>query len=327
MGAKMKSSRKVCAILAIAAMITILLTILFTQTVNPIVTQMSTQEKALNAMSDILGLNMTRYTAKLYNNFSYSSVNYGGLPEDDIAYTLAANDSELSVVVRFVNNSLMYLDFYGLNNSAPIYYTQQLSDDPIVATKTILSRLHTLTNSPIIGEMQGIIEKTTDVITANKTVGNLKCQVLVNTMRIDENLTSTSTSIYFMYTLNGAGSPKSISVHFQNGVLKTIVNTWDIFSIGNENITVTREQAIEIARAHASNSTSNLLNFTSARPVTAELRMVAREKLTLYPSWYVEIPLDYPGSSVNGWQEGIWADTGESSGGHPTFGSMSDSAR
>ena len=226
----MKLSRKVCTILAIAAMITILLTILFTQTANPTVTQTSTQEKALNVLSDILGLDMTRYTAKLYNNFSYSSVNYGGLPEEDIAYTLAANDSELSVVVRFINNSLMYLDFHGLNNSAPIHYTQQLSDNPIAATKTILSRLQTLTNSPIIEEMQSIIEKTPDVNTANKTVGNLKCQVLANTVQINENLTSTSTSIYFMYTLNGADSPKSISVHFQNGVLKTIANTWTSLS-------------------------------------------------------------------------------------------------
>ncbi|HSV49667.1 MAG TPA: hypothetical protein VLH35_05070, partial [Candidatus Acidoferrales bacterium] len=133
-------------------------------------------------------------------------------------------------------------------------------------------------------------------------------------------------SLYFMYTFNGANSPKSISFHFQDGVLRNYVDAWGIFIVGNEDVKVTREEAIEIARSDAIESSTNPLNFTSARTVTANLHMVVREKLTLYPFWFVELPLDYPNSTVNGWQEGIWADTGKIAYGHPTgmLGSMPD---
>ena len=81
-----------------------------------------------------------------------------------------------------------------------------------------------------------------------------------------------------MYSFNGTDSPKCIRFHFQDGVLKTIADTWNIYTVDNEHISITREQAIEIARAHANNSTSTPLNFTSARPTTAQLHM-KKEKI------------------------------------------------
>lgn len=318
----MKTS-KVMTILTI----TIIASVLLIQTPNTNAIQTNAQEKAINTMSNILGLDMTKYLAKLYNNFSGPSETYEGLTKDDIAYTLESADSKLFVLVRFVNNTLFYIDVQILNGSpSAIHYIQPLSTNAIAATKTLLTRMHTTTDAPILGDMQNILEKATDLATANKTMGNLKCQVKANSIQINSTFASTSTSIYFMYTFNGADSPKSMSFHFQDGVLRNFADTWNIFTIGNENVKVTREQAIEIARADASRSTSNPLNFTSARPVAVNLHMVVKEKLTLYPFWFVELPLDYPNSTINGWQEGIWADTGEIAYGHPTgmLGSMPD---
>ena len=323
LGEKKMRNTKTLAILAIA----IIATVQLIQTPNTYAAQTTAPEKALNSMSDILGLDLSKYSVKLYNNFSGPSEIYKGLTKDDIAYTLESTDSRLFVLVRFVNSALFYMDMQILDGSpSAIHYSKQLSTDPIAATKTLLTRVQTATNAPILSDMQNLFERTTDVPTANKTVGNLKCQATVHTININSTSTSTSTSIYFMYAFNGADSPKSISFHYQDGVLRNFADTWNIFTVGNENIKVTREQAIEIARTDASNSSSNPLNFTSIRPVTASLHMVVREKQTIYPFWFVELPLDYANSTINGWQEGVWADTGEIAFGHPTgmLGSMPD---
>lgn len=319
----MKTSKIVSAILIVTIIVTILLVTLFMQSVNTPVKQITTQEKALAAIKDILQLDFSKYTPELYNNFSYNSVNYAGLLEEDLAYNLEANDSKLFVTVSFVNNSFRYIDISSFNGSASAHYSQQLPTESVAATKVVLSRLQNFTDSQTISQMQDLIKEVTDINSANKTAGNLKCQVLINSMTINQSYTSKSISVYFMYTFNGADSPKSISIHFQDGVLKTVANTWNLFEVGNQEIKISREQAIEIAKTQANNSTTAPLNFTSLRPIIAELRMVVRENLRLYPLWSVELPLDYSGSSVNGWHTTIWADTGEVASGTPLFGSMS----
>lgn len=318
----MKPSKKVSSVLIVTIAITILIITLLIQSVNTPVKQISTQEKALTVIKEILQIDFTKYTPKLYNHFSYNSVNYNGLLEEDVAYNLESNDTKFFITVSFVNNSFRYIDFSSLNSSASAHYSQQLPTEPVAATKVVLSRLQNLTDSQTISQMQDLIKEVTDINSANKTTGNLKCQVLINQMPINQSYTANSISIYFRYTVNGADSPKSISIHFQDGVLKTVANTWNLFEVGNQDIKISREQAIEIAKTQANSSTSAPLNFTSLRPIIAELRMVVRENLMLYPLWSVELPLDYSGSSVNGWHTTIWADTGEVASGTPLFGSM-----
>ncbi|MEM3000413.1 MAG: hypothetical protein QXX34_07820 [Candidatus Bathyarchaeia archaeon] len=46
--------------------------------------------------------------------------------------------------------------------------------------------------------------------------------------------------------------------------------------------------------------------------------MLSRNPFVLYPFWFVELPLNYPNSTITGWQVGIWADTGEIAYSHPT---------
>jgi hypothetical protein len=318
----MRPIRKIGAVLTVTAVVIILIALVYTQSVNPPTTQLSSQEKALIVIRDILGLNFEKYTPKLNNNFTYNSIKYNGLLEEDIAYTMEANDSKVFIVVSFVNNSLNYIDLSNLNGSTPIHYTQQLSSDPITATRTVLSRLQRFTGDPIMGKMQNFIGEVSDINAANVSVGNFKCQVLIHSMPINRSYAAKGISIYFMYSFNDTDSPKSISIHFQDGVLKTVANTWNLFKIGSQDIKITKEQAIEIAKAQANNSTSAPFNFTSIRPIITELHMAVRGNLTLYPLWSVELPLDYPGASVNGWHTTIWADTGEVASGTPLFGSM-----
>ena len=120
-----------------------------------------------------------------------------------------------------------------------------------------------------------------------------------------------------MYTVNGADSPKSVNIQFRDGALTAFSNGWKFFSVGNENVRISREEAISIAREQANNATTTPLKYAD-RPVRADLHLQPREPFTLYPFWFVELPLNYPNSTVTGWQVGIWADTGKIAYSHPT---------
>ena len=122
-----------------------------------------------------------------------------------------------------------------------------------------------------------------------------------------------------MYVLNGAeDSPKSVNIEFRDGSLASITNGWSFYSLATDKVTLNRDQAIQIARQNANNATTAVLNYRN-EPVKANLHYISREDhFKAYPFWFVELPLNYPNSTITAWQVGIWADTGEIAYGHPT---------
>jgi hypothetical protein len=104
-------------------------------------------------------------------------------------------------------------------------------------------------------------------------------------------------------------------------------DAWELYVVGSEEVNVSREQAIAIAREEAVIAAESVtLVFPSDRPIIAEFSLEVRDDFKLCPFWFVEIPLDYSSNlSVYGWQVGIWADTGELMYCHPVgrYGDMS----
>ena len=284
--------------------------------------ELTVQEKALLVLTDVVGLDIAKYNCELSSYFSEYPDDYGGLVREDLMYTLELAGSKMQIDLRFVNKTLWSVNLYSYNNSMlSAHYVKQLPNGILDATKVILQRLQIFSDASYIQEMLSTMDTVADINSVNATIGNLKRQVIVNTELVyrnaTSNYTSTSTSIYFMYTLNDADSPKSVSVHFRDGALTGFGDGWKLFTVGSEIVNITREEAISIAREQANNSTTDPLNFGN-RPVRADLHMLPREPFTLYPFWFVELPLDYPNSKITGWQVGIWADTGKIEYSHPT---------
>jgi len=318
----MRLSKKLWAILAI----TIVTTLLLVQPPNVYAGQETVQEKVINALRDVAGIDVDKYTI---NVTSYSASptpeyeeNYRG--EEDIRLTLDSKESQLSVIAEYLNNRLIYMYISVLNGSSSgVHYVNALSDDPLIATREALDRLQKFTGNPVISDMQKIIEPPTNIDDLDgKTVGNIKCAVYKDPPLFDDNEIRPVGGIYFMYSPNGAESPKSIGVHFENGYFKGFHDAWNLYSIGSEEVKVSREQAIAIAREQAVEAAEGVvLEFPSDRAVIARLSLEVRDNFMLYPFWFVEIPLVYsPDLSIYGWQEGIWADTGEILYGHPVGG-------
>jgi hypothetical protein len=125
--------------------------------------------------------------------------------------------------------------------------------------------------------------------------------------------------VLLLYTANGVDfSAKSLRLVFQKHVLQELSDDWFLYKVDSTQVSVSQDQAIQIARNAAKNfewNASGVLvsNFAVLQePVSAVFFPHPRtESLTLVPYWYITLYLDreYPGG-VNSITVGVWADTG-----------------
>ena len=110
-----------------------------------------------------------------------------------------------------------------------------------------------------------------------------------------------------------------IILAFQNGSLKSFSDSWNRYPIGNVDELLSKEKAIDIAKANLENYSYKVGNETisnlgiNEKPdlIIANLTMQPRANV-LYPHWEVVLPLDkvYPGFTY-GVKVMLWADSGE----------------
>ena len=156
--------------------------------------------------------------------------------------------------------------------------------------------------------MLSLIDSANEVNT-EQTMGNVKLKTTVY---------GDNAEVILMYTANGFDySTKRIRMVFQNHVLQELSDDWFLYTVSDAPITVSREQAIQIARTAAQNFewTADGEQVTDFNILTDSAVFVPHprtESLTLVPYWYVTLYLDkeYPGG-VNSITSGVWADTGE----------------
>jgi hypothetical protein len=320
----MSLSKKIWTILAITMLAS---TFLLVQTPNVYAEQETVKEKVLNAMRDVAGIDVDKYTVTVYNYRSGPipefEKNYKG--EEEIYLTLKSAESQIGVLAECVNNHILCMNIYiESGSSSTVHYVNKLSGDSLAATREVLYRLQKFTGNSVISDMSKIMESVKNVEDiAGKTFGNIKCVVFTDPYNVNSNGVHPVNSIYFMDSSNGAESPRSIGFHFNDDFFKGFHDAWDLYSVSGADVKVSREQAIAIAREQAIVAAESApLEFPSDRPVIAELHMISRgETFMLYPFWFVEVPLVYSSDlTINAWQTGVWADTGEIEYGHPVGG-------
>jgi hypothetical protein len=130
-----------------------------------------------------------------------------------------------------------------------------------------------------------------------------------------------SADIKWMPIVNGIDIwQNAVIVSFRNGFFESLNDNWDRYQVGSTEISVSKEEAIRIAKQAAQDSTfvvgSSAIatpNFTFVDKYSdATFDLIPRENNMLFPRWDVRLALDkvYLGS-VTGFQVLIWADTGE----------------
>jgi DNA-binding transcriptional ArsR family regulator len=269
-------------------------------------------DKGMSIIRDVFQLDVSEYKMTLLSNTVEARSDLAGVVEQVLKYSLVSSETKIDLVLRFRNDhfSLYELSVLeGLPYYGPIYVQPQPTDI-LESARDVIERYKLSTGEPYLEEMSRLLASANGNVT-EQTLGNTKLKMTVY---------GDNAEILLMYTANGVDfSAKSLRLVFQKHVLQELSDDWFLYEVGDTQVNVSKEQAIQIARDAAKNFEWNIngvqvSNFNVlSEPVSAVFFPHPRtELLALVPYWYITLYLDreYPGG-VNSITVGVWADTGE----------------
>jgi DNA-binding transcriptional ArsR family regulator len=267
----------------------------------------------------VLGIDTAHYDTSLQSNDVEQNTLLGGVVEQTLQYSLTSSDSKFNVIFRFRSNRLSRYQIT-LVDGVPVYSEPQ-PISVLDSAKQIVENLKSYENAPYLDNMSKIANSLTTLTNAEVTDGNMKLTITISGQEV---------VVLWMYTENGVDfSPKSLRLTFEGGVLTELLDGYYLFTIGNTNLAVSSDKAIQIARNavkgfkwNADGTEVSSFNVLSS-PVYAIFHPMPRDSpLALVPYWQITLCLDkvYPGG-YNRIAVGVWADTGEVASIQPTSGS------
>jgi DNA-binding transcriptional ArsR family regulator len=272
----------------------------------------STAERVRTIIRDIVQIDITKYEIALLSNTMETRSDLGGVVEEILKYSLTNSRSKIDIDIRFRNNHFSLYEFSLLEGVPPYdpVFTQPQPTNILEVTKGIIERYKSSTNDPYLEEMSMLLASANET-NNEQTLGNTKLRVTIN---------GDNAVVLLLYTASDVDfTAKSLRLVFQKHILQELADDWFFYEVGNTQVSVSKEQAIQIARNAAKDFEWNasgvqVSNFDVLNePVSALFFPHPRtEPLTLFPYWYVTLYLDreYPGE-VSSITVGVWADTGE----------------
>jgi hypothetical protein len=301
----------------------------------------STKEKLPVFLSEVIGLDLTKYN-KTNEGYSVSYPSeFGGLVKrEQTSFKLESKSSNISAAGIFDNGLVFWIYFYPINGS--MIYSKQPSTDALDESKNIFQRYHTFCQRYNIDcshvatainmcdqlptststKSSGNINQMKDFIPANITQNNMK-------------LLTKQTSIRFDYTVNDVDVPnKCIVMNFGYNTF-TFSDTWNLYGIGSLSA-LSKEEVTNLAFIVAKNYSLTL--EIGGKPDWSKMRSdvglsmilgqtynnsagddthyvnvgnATRHPLMLYPLWQTIFYFSEPIGNVDGIQVGIWGDTKE----------------
>jgi len=264
--------------------------------------------KVANFLQNVAQIDTSKYTVKLLENTLEFKSDFS-VYEENIKYSLRGSQSDLAAEFRFREN---HFSRYALNlGEDSLVYTKPQSGDILQVARNILINYKSYSGDSYLDDMNNLIDQVSQVENTTITAGNLKLKIT---------LTDGAADFQWMYSTQGIDfSAKGVRMTFTNRVLTTMVDGYFLFTIGNTNLAITQDRAIQIAKDYAKTLAwtidgrqVNGFN-TIDTPVSVELLPHPRpNSVALVPYWYVTLRLDqtYSGG-INQIAIGVFADNGE----------------
>lgn len=279
------------------------------------------QNKALAYIQNVLPLNLTLYTLTFSGEYALPLIPGNPVETEAANYMLSSSAGQLLVHFTFRNGLLHECAL--TNPSRSLIYARSYANMADVATE-ILQRYqnHTGIDSTELISLLRQVDETTYSSASSEHV-NLTVSHFSIPTHIDlssghiqpiGNDTINDTSFNWVFSYNGAGY-MCATMRFENGVFSRFTDDRAVYTIGSTEVTVTKEQASNIAKDHIGSHTFILSNGTrlffnmSAAQVTTHLASSQRNGTVLYPCW--SVLLDFDNSPRNDVSINLWADTGE----------------
>jgi hypothetical protein len=278
----------------------------------------SPQEKGLSYLSNVVGLDLSKYNtvSTTYPSDSFKDI----LPRENVRYALNSDKGKIDALCTFVGGSLQMLEIFTSEGSQ---YSTLPTSSAVEFTRDFLSNYQAQSKDPLYGQLSSIAAKIDVSKNVTSAVGNTKLKV--TTSGDGKDLT-----FIWTYIINGIEAPdKSIALRYENGFLRYFVNNWNFYKIGKTEVNLSEQEAIDIATAEASShsltdeSGKTGIKFNVAKAMIYETILApsiyvdadkarSSDLLELFPLRHVWVSLDkiYPGN-VYGFNVYVWADTKE----------------
>jgi hypothetical protein len=284
--------------------------------------EITAQQKGLSILSNVVGLDLTKYAVTTKETQVDPQALYPGVvTQENVEYELTSDDSKLKALYTFANGKLQMIQVVEREGSPSLVKPTTTTNDVELA-KGFLSSYQTYTANPLFGELKSTLDTVDAGKNVTKTSGNMVLEVTAN---------SDYAHFKWYYTVNGAIAPysKFISMGFKNGFLKGFVDNWNLHTIGSTSVNLSKEEAVAIAldraRTHswsmqldedtldASNLNEKKVSW-SALTFDGSLdadKARSEDPLMLYPVWRIGFVLNKWYGQLYGIEVDVWADTGE----------------
>ena len=281
--------------------------------------EVTNQRKGLSILSNVVGLDLTKYTMTAEETQVDSQASYlGVIPQENVVYDLTSNDSKLKALYTFADGNLQMI--HVLENEGSPHTTSAVTNARELA-QDFLSNYQVYTQESFYGELNSLLDDVDASKNATKNDGNTQLEVSA----IDG-----YTTFKWTYTFNGVIAPsKFVALGFNNGFLTAFVDYWQVYKMGSTNVFLSEKEAIAIALETAKDYFWSLKleevaldseNFNESNVRWTALifdnsleagKPRSEDRLELYPVWRVGIALDKWYGQMYGIQVDIWADTRE----------------
>ena len=196
-------------------------------------------DDAIDFLEDVVQFDTGEFQATLLSDTVEHRSDLGGVAEEILRYSLTDSENQIDVVLRFRNQKLSRYQL-SLFEGSPVY-SQPQPYTILDAAEGLMERFNTFEDTSYLEDMRAMLDHVEDTENAEVVDDNIKLTVSIS---------GSNAEIIWQYTENGVDfSPKSVSLIFENGVLKELTDGYFLFDIETTEVTVeTEEEAIAIAR-------------------------------------------------------------------------------
>ncbi len=261
-------------------------------------------DKALVFLSDVVGLDIAKYNVTLK-----SIVDSPVGSNDDaisVAYTLTLGGDKIDAICQFKNNAVYWCKLYPIIGS-PLFTTPSIN--VIDETRRILNGYQSYSGASYLQEMQSMLDSVTEFTSMAKTVGVVKLETNDDGIRQTVKWTNEINNITNTYNY--------LSISFRNGMFEFFCDRWNQYSIGNTDVNIDQELAIQIAQKHAMDriiadvGAENAPSYTFKADQTQSILTMRPRDNMLYPKWEILLGLNKMVQSYGAaFRVFLWADTG-----------------
>jgi hypothetical protein len=308
-----------------AAIVLLILAVPLIQTSRAETLNSTAKDKMPAFLSEVIGLDLTKYNITNEGYGSTYPLNYGGtVKEENIYLELVSSDGGMHVNGFFVNGFIDGIFLYPPTNGS-LTYAQRPSTNAVDEARNLLQRYKTFAKNygfdtshidsalTMLSNVTVTSSSSARLYTFNNMTGFVPSVTTLGNMKLETTQTTTQTGIKWIYTDRGVDMPhKCLAIDFGVDVL-LFADSWNLYKVGCLSA-ISEEEALSIGRAAAvaknynltligENNTAITLKL-SATAYTVTLNMIprqiyhitkednsvsggnaTRDPLALYPLW------------------------------------------